>query len=139
MHEGIESRGRVTQSSERAFGFVMAGACAVFGGMAWWKGAQGGWTLGFAGLCALFLVLALFWNAPLKPLNKAWLKLGEILHRIVSPIVMAAMFFLVVTPTGLLMRLFGKDPLSLHGSPDAESYWVLRNDEEQTSTMTRQF
>jgi len=54
------------------------------------------------------------------------MKLGDILHRIASPIALAILFYGVVTPTGLLMRLFGKDPLRLRFDREAKSYWIAR-------------
>jgi hypothetical protein len=62
---------------------------------------------------SVFLILALKNSNILSPLNKIWFKFGILLGKIVSPIVMGMIYFLVVTPTGLLMRLFGKDILNL--------------------------
>jgi len=63
----------------------------------------------------------------LAPLNRLWTRFGLLLHRIVSPVVLGIMFFLVVTPMGLLMRAFGKDPLRLRFEKDLPSYWINRN------------
>ncbi len=62
----------------------------------------------------------------LAPLNRVWTKFGLLLHKVVSPIVLGVMFYLVITPTGLLMRLFGKDPLRLKFDGTAKSYWIPR-------------
>lgn len=75
----------------------------------------------------LFLLLALLRPSSLAPLNKLWTKFGALLHRIVSPVALGVLFFLVVTPTGLLMRLFGKDPLRLRLDRNAKSYWIERS------------
>ena len=61
----------------------------------------------------IFFVLALINSKILTPLNKAWMKFGLILGKIVSPLVMGLIFFFVVTPTGIIMRLLGKDLLNL--------------------------
>ena len=61
----------------------------------------------------IFLVLGLFNSKILTPLNKLWFKLGILLGKIISPIIMGIIFFLVVTPIGLLMRLLGKDLINL--------------------------
>jgi hypothetical protein len=100
----------------------------VLGLVALWPlldGAPPRWWLG--GLAALFLVAALVRPALLAPLNRAWTRLGLVLHRIVNPVVMALVFYLAVTPTALLMRLLGKDPLRRRFEPEAESYWIERH------------
>ena len=62
----------------------------------------------------------------LAPLNKWWTKLGVLLYRIVSPVVLGLLFYLTVTPIALLLRLLGKDPLRLRRDPDGASYWIDR-------------
>lgn len=74
-----------------------------------------------------FLLLAMLIPQVLAPANRLWTKFGLLLHNIVSPIALGILFFLVVTPTGLLMRLFGKDPLRLRFDPAASSYWIKRD------------
>ena len=70
----------------------------------------------------IFLVLGILNSNLLLPLNKLWFKLGILLGKIISPIIMGVIFFLVVTPIGLLMRLLGKDVLNLKFR-DYQSYW----------------
>lgn len=123
-HEDLSERDELKTSSERSFGLVFA---VVLGLLALWPlldSARPRWWLG--GLAALFLVAALVRPALLAPLNRLWTKLGLVLHRIVNPVVMAVIFYLAVTPTALLMRLFGKDPLRRRFEPEAESYWIER-------------
>ena len=72
-----------------------------------------------------FLILALTNSEILTPLNKIWFKIGIILGKIVSPFVMGIIFFLVVTPTGLIMKLFGKDLLNLKYN-SKNSYWIKK-------------
>ena len=62
----------------------------------------------------------------LGPFNAAWHKFGLLLGRVVNPIVLGAMFYLVITPSGLASRLFGKDFLRLRRDPNATSYWIER-------------
>jgi hypothetical protein len=62
----------------------------------------------------------------LTPLTKYWMDLAHILHKIVSPIVLSLLFFLVVAPVGCLMRFSGKDPLRLKLEPKAQTYWQER-------------
>ena len=73
----------------------------------------------------IFLVLGLINSSILTPLNLLWFKFGVFLGRIVSPIIMGLVFFVVVTPTGLIMRLFKKDLLRLKRK-DQKSYWIER-------------
>tara|TARA_B110000444_G_C18393597_1_gene390416 strand:- start:113 stop:496 length:384 start_codon:yes stop_codon:yes gene_type:complete len=74
-------------------------------------------------LCLIFLILGLLNSSILTPLNKLWFKFGIILGNIVSPIVMGLVFFLVVTPTSLLMKIFCKDILNLKKNK-TKSYWI---------------
>ena len=83
----------------------------------------------------IFLVLGLINSSILTPLNLLWFKFGMLLGRIVSPIIMGLVFFGVVTPTGLLMKLFKKDLLKLKRK-DKKSYWIER---KSKSEMKNQF
>jgi hypothetical protein len=110
--------------SDRNFGLVMAGAFAAVTALSiWHNGTIWPWTLATAGL---FLAAALLRPALLNPLNRAWMKLGLLLHKVVNPLVMALLFFGTVLPTGLIMRMLGKDLLRLKRQPDADSYWIVR-------------
>ena len=84
----------------------------------------------------VFLILGLLNSKLLNPLNLIWIKLGEILGRIVAPIVMGLTFFVVITPIGLFMRLIGKDLLGTKFSKK-NSYWIKR--EKNIGSMKRQF
>ncbi len=75
-------------------------------------------------IAIIFLLLGLTNSKILTPLNTIWFKFGILLGKIVSPIIMGVIFFLVVTPIGLLMRLFGKDVLNLKLNKKESSYWV---------------
>ena len=72
----------------------------------------------------LFLFLGLLNSKILTHLNKLWFRFGLFLGKIISPIIMAVIFFLVVTPIGLLMRMFGKDVLNLKLNNKKSSYWI---------------
>jgi len=84
----------------------------------------------------LFLILGIINSKILTPLNKAWFKFGIFLGKIISPIVMGIIFFLVVTPIGIIMRIFGKDVLNLKYNKN-QSYWIEKTDPK--STMKNQF
>ena len=85
----------------------------------------------------IFLVLGLLNSKILSPLNKAWIKLGEILGRIVAPVVMAIVYFIILTPISLLVRLFGKDLIGMKFSNDIKSYWIKRK--KNLGSMDKQF
>ncbi len=76
----------------------------------------------FLFLSLLFLVASITNSELLTPLNKAWFHLGEVLGKVVSPIVLGAIFFLLITPVGVIARLLGRDELKLK-RPKATSYW----------------
>ena len=83
-----------------------------------------------------FLFLGLLNSNLLSPLNKLWFRFGLFLGKIISPIIMGIIFFLVVTPIGLLMRLFGKDIINLKFNNN-KSYWIEKNGPK--SKMKNQF
>ena len=83
----------------------------------------------------IFLILGLINSSILTPLNILWFKFGMLLGRIVSPVIMAFVFFCVVTPTGLIMKLFNKDLLKLKRK-NKKSYWIER---KSKSEMKNQF
>jgi|TARA_B110000259_G_scaffold59076_1_gene69868 hypothetical protein len=84
----------------------------------------------------IFLILGLLNSKILNPLNKLWFKFGLFLGKIISPIIMLMIFFFVVTPIGLIMRLFKKDILSLKYN-NKKSYWIDNNGPK--SKMKNQF
>ena len=87
-------------------------------------------------LSVIFLALGLLNSKILTPLKILWIKLGEKLGIIVSPIVMGIIYFFVITPTGLLVKLFGKDLLNIKFSKE-KTYWIKRD--KLTGSMRRQF
>ncbi len=139
LHEDFGRERPVTAGSERSFGIVMAVFFAVVAlrpllhdirsAPLWWALA----------LAAAFLLLAFAVPAALRPLNRLWTRLGLVLSRIVTPIVLALLFYGVVTPVAAVMRLVGKDPLRLRPAPEAASYWIVRPPPGPPSSMKQQF
>jgi len=134
----LQEHREIKVGSERGFGLVFA---AVFAIIAAWPLKNGGelrlWALIIA---AVFLGLALFWRQPLRPLNLAWFRFGMWLGAVVAPIVMSLLFFLVVTPTGWIVKAMGKDPLRLRFDRGAASYWIERDEERNPmGSMRNQF
>ena len=74
----------------------------------------------------IFLILALLNSKILTPFNKLWMRLGALLGIIVSPIVMGVVYFGIITPIGLIMKLFGKDVLNLKLDKNKKTYWTLK-------------
>ena len=87
-------------------------------------------------IAIIFLVLGLINSKILTPLNKLWFKFGILLGRIVSPIIMGIIFFLVVTPIALIMRIISKDLLNLKFNKE-KSYWIEKTGPK--SKMKNQF
>ena len=111
--------------SNRNFGLLFAGVIALLSAYAAYQNAEAfkvyGWLI--AGIVVGLVAIA----APglLAPLNKAWMKLGELMGRVVSPLVLGVIFFVLITPVALVTRLFGRDELRLKKT-DASSYWIDR-------------
>ena len=91
------------------------------------------WSLTISGI---FFILGIFNSKLLLPLNKIWFKFGMFLGNFIAPIVMGIVFFLVVTPTGLIMRLLGKDLLNLKKN-NKNSYWIEKDN--SNSNLKNQF
>ena len=120
--------------SNKSFGIVFF---LVFFLIAFYPMINGGeprlWSLGIS---AIFLILGLLNSKILNPLNKIWFKFGILLGKIISPLVMIIIFFIVVTPIGLLMRILKKDLLNLKFQ-NTDSYWIEKI--EPKSKMKNQF
>lgn len=123
-HEDLSRTHDVQGSSDRSFGFVFAIVFAVIG--LWPLLSSGGPRLWALAIGAGFLAVALVRPALLAAPNRLWMRLGLLLNRIVSPLVLGIVFYLVVTPMGLAMRLAGKDPLRLKPREPGASYWIGR-------------
>ena len=122
------------KSSEKKLGITFA---IVFSLIGLWPILTSGpirlWSLSIA---ILFLAIAFLIPQILKPLNVAWMKLGEALGKIVAPIVMAFIFFTIVTPISFFVKILGKDLLALKFSKN-NSYWIKRK--KNITTMDKQF
>ena len=88
-------------------------------------------------ISVIFLILGLLNSKLLSPLNNLWIKFGEILGKVIAPIVMAVVYFLILTPISLLVRLFGKDLIEMKFNNNVKSYWIKRK--KHLGTMDTQF
>ncbi len=124
-HERLTRDERGSGGSNRGFGVVFAVVFTVIGLFPLLDGAPPrAWSLAVAGIV---LTAALVKADLLAPLNRIWFRFGLLLHGIVSPIILAVIYYAVVTPTGLVLRAMGKDPLRLRRDPNAGSYWIHRD------------
>ena len=126
---------KIKVSSNRSFGLVFFVVFLIIG---LWPLLDEGqfkiWSLFFS---LFFLVLGLLNSKLLTPLNLLWTKFGILLGNVFAPIVMSFIFFLVVTPIGLLMRIMGRDLLRTKYNKSGKSYWIKR--EKRITKMNQQF
>ena len=123
------------QSSNRSFGILFFIVFLIIG---LWP-LKSGENLNFYYILIsiIFLTLGLIKSKFLSPLNKTWIKFGEILGSVIAPIIMALVFFVFLTPISLLVRMFGKDLLGIKFNKKKTSYWINRN--KKLGSMTKQF
>ena len=123
------------QSSNRSFGIIFFIVFLIIG--LWPLKNSGNPNLYIIGISGIFLVLGILNSKILSPFNKAWIKLGEFLGTIIAPIVMALIYFVVLTPISLIVRIFGKDLLELKFLKKKETYWIKRK--KNLGPMKKQF
>ncbi len=136
FHEDFKRTADEPKASERSFGLVFSAVFALVAflplldhhAVRWWSVV----------VAAAFLILALAAPRVLAFPNLLWMKLGKLLHMIVSPVVMSALFIVAVVPTAVILRLMGRDPLRLKLDKKAASYWQKRETREDAS-FTQQF
>ena len=137
-HETVSSFRRVAIGSDRKFGTIFG---LAFGILGLWPlyhhHSPHLWLIVVAGL---FLAAALLFPRSLGLLNRAWFRLGLVLNRIVSPIIMGGLFFGALVPVGWYLRKRGNDLLSLKFDRDATTYWIERNPPGPApGSLTKQF
>jgi hypothetical protein len=130
--EGIPAR--LKPSELRRFALTVGGAFLALSALMYWKeNVQAAWA--FAGIGALLATAGILVPARLGPVHRAWMGLALLLSRITTPIVLGVIYFLVVTPIGLIRRVLGHNPVER--KPVDGSYWVPRKDAR--GDMTHQF
>ena len=139
MHENFHRQEEIRGSSDRSFGLVFAAVFALAAFLPllrsphqprWWA----------AVLAVAFALIALLWPKRLALLNRLWLKFGLLLHAVVSPVVLALLFYGAIVPIGLLKRMFGNDSLRLQIDRAADTYWIIRDSSASArSSMKQQF
>jgi hypothetical protein len=128
---------RLSAAAGRRFGLTVGGAFLVLAALAWWRGRALGLEV-FATLGSLFVLSGLALPTHLGPVFRAWMGLAHQLSRVTTPIVLGLIYFLSVTPIGLVLRLFGRRPLVRRAA--SPSFWVTRPaDTRQRGGMEHQF
>ncbi len=126
---------RLTAAEGRRFAFTVGIAFLVLAAIVWWRDHP---TLlkVFGGLGGVLIALGLVVPASLGPVHRAWMGLALLISKVTTPIFMGIVFFLAITPIALMMRLFGKRPMTVKA---AETYWHTRPAGERQGDLTRQF
>lgn len=124
IHERLTSDEAAKGASDRSFGLVFAVVFAIIG--LWPLIGDGPVRIWACVVGTCFLAAAITRPRILAPLNRIWTRIGYFLHRIANIVILTLLFYLVITPTGLTLRLLGKDPLRLRLEPGARSYWIER-------------
>ena len=123
------------KSSNKSFGILFFLVFFVFG--LWPLTKEMSPNIYLITISIIFLTLGLLNSKLLSPINEIWIKFGEILGKIIAPLIMALVYFLILTPISLLLRAFGKDLLGLKYLKQQNSYWIKRK--KDIGTMDKQF
>ena len=131
----MNQNSKIKMGSNRGFGLVFFFVFIIIG--FWPLKNNGDLRIYFVLLSMLFLILGLIKSKLLTPLNLLWFKFGILIGSIMAPIVMGIVFFLIVTPTGLIMKMFGKKMLNRGFDKSKTSYWINRG--KEAHSMKKQF
>jgi len=124
--------------TDRSFGITFAVVFGLLGAWLTWRSSRYG--LPALGIGGAFLVVALACPIALRPLNKAWMQFGFLLNKIVSPIVLGVIFFVILAPIGIFFRITRRDALRRSFERSSQSYWVERSPPgPEGNTFPRQF
>jgi hypothetical protein len=130
-------RTRLTAAEGRRFGLTVGAAFAIFAGIAWWRDHPTVSTA-LGSLAGTLILAGLLIPTLLGPVERAWMGLAHLISKVTTPIVMGAMYLLVITPVGLLRRRLGGNAL-VH-APVERSYWRTRPaNARRTASLSRQF
>jgi len=124
MNELPHSLRRRQAGSDRSFGLVFAVLFAILGGAPMFRGGPPRlWLLAVA---ASLLAVSLLVPIVLGPLNALWRRIGALLQKVMTPVIMAVLYFAILCPIALIARFSGRDALRLKWQPQAETYWIRR-------------
>ena len=128
MSDVIKEKTTPVGPSNRSFGLIVGGIFMLIEGFRYFRSSE----IDTAGAILLaisipLIVLGIVFPKILTPANRAWMKLGLLLHKIVNPVVMFALYVCVICTTGLILRILGKDLLNLKLNKNSRSYWIKRS------------
>lgn len=128
---------RLTAREGRRFALTVGGAFLVLAALAWWRERYLVANV-LAALSGLLILAGLLIPTHLGPIERTWMKLAHAISRVTTPVVMAVMYFGVLTPTALIRRLFAQNPIEHH--PAEGSYWKARPPgRRRSASMEQQF
>lgn len=123
-YPGLPAEAKARRRALRGFGLTLAAAFAVLGGISLWRGSGREAPLFAAG--GLLLLLGLAAPAALAPVHRGWMALGLAMGWVMTRVILGALFYLVFTPLGLVMRALGKRTLAVGFDRQASTYWIAR-------------
>jgi hypothetical protein len=126
----------LTAAQGRRFAFAVGGAFLLFAGIMLWRGARfGQWILGPIGAALIIAGIAV--PTRLGPVERAWMAFALAISKVTTPIVMGVLYFVVITPAGVVARLFGHNSLTRARTPN--SAWVPRAPGASRGDLERKF
>ena len=131
----MNNKSNIKMSSNRSFGLVFFVVFLILG--LWPVKSGGDINILLILISLVFLFLAIIKSKFLTPLNKLWFKFGMKLGALIAPIVMGVVFFLVVTPIGIIMKITGRDLINKKINKNIKTYWLNRK--KAVGSMKRQF
>jgi hypothetical protein len=112
----------------RQFGLVVGGVLLAIAGLLLWRRGASAWTWALAGVGGPLLLVGLVAPVVLRPVRDVWMTLALVMGAVMTRVILTLAFVLIFVPTGWLLKLFGKDLLRRRLNPDAETYWIPRDD-----------
>lgn len=122
----------------KKFGVLIGSILVLIGAVMWWK--ENVFYSWFAGIGLFIVILAVIYPKILLPLHKAWMTIALLLGWVMSRVLLTVLYFIVVTPVGVVSRLFGKHHLDLNWNDPQESYWNRKENKDYDNRIhERQF
>jgi hypothetical protein len=138
FHENFKLTDDVKMGGERSFGIVFTVVFLLIGLLPLFSGGQIYlWSLIVA---CVFLILAFLAPKYLRPFNSLWFRFGQLLHKVISPLITGLIFFMTILPIGIVMKILGKKLLDIEFETSVKSYWIHRvPPSPEPGSMKRQF
>jgi saxitoxin biosynthesis operon SxtJ-like protein len=127
---------RLSRGEARRFGLVVGAAFLVLGALVWWRGRPLTGQV-FGGLGAVLILSGIMWPLALLPVHRLWMGLAVAISKVTTPVFLGCVYFGIITPIGLVRRLFGHD--SVKARQTGDGFWVLRDSARERSDMEHQF